>query len=105
MGDQPGRAKRALAALQVWHPRPARVPGGRGAPRGLPRDGARPGQDGSPHYSARRARLGKRCRFASRVTFHRASRLGRGRLKFVVRFSGNRAVAPGPARTLRVRAR
>jgi len=55
--------------------------------------------------SARRARLGKRCRFASRVTFHRASRLGRGRLKFVVRFSGNRVVAPGRARTVRVRAR
>ena len=55
--------------------------------------------------SARRARVGRACRFSSRVTFRRAARLGRGRLKFVVRFSGNRAVAPGSARTLRVRAR
>ena len=55
--------------------------------------------------SARRARLGRACRFSSRVTFRRAARLGRGRLKFVVRFSGNRAVAPGSARTVRVRAR
>ena len=45
--------------------------------------------------SARRARLRRTCRFSSRVTFRRAARLGRGRLKFVVRFSGNRAVAPG----------
>ena len=55
--------------------------------------------------SARRARLGRACRFSSRVTFRRAARLGSGRLKFVVRFSGNRAVAPGSARTVRVRAR
>ena len=55
--------------------------------------------------SARRARLRRTCRFGSRVTFRRPARLGRGRLKFVVRFSGNRAVAPGSARTLRVRAR
>jgi hypothetical protein len=55
--------------------------------------------------SARRAKLRRNCRFASRVTFRKASRLGRGRLKFVVRFSGNGAVAPGSARTVRVRAR
>ena len=54
--------------------------------------------------SARRARLRRSCRFSSRVTFRRAARLGRGRLKFVVRFSGNRAIAPGSARTVRVRA-
>jgi len=54
--------------------------------------------------SARRARLRRTCRFSSRVVFRRAARLGRGRLKFVVRFSGNRVVAPGSARTVRVRA-
>jgi len=54
--------------------------------------------------SARRARLRRSCRFTSRVTFRRAERLGRGRLKFIVRFSGNRVVAPGSARTVRVRA-
>jgi hypothetical protein len=51
--------------------------------------------------SARRAKLRRTCRFASHVTFHRA----RGRLRFIVRFSGNGSVAPGSARTVRVRAR
>jgi hypothetical protein len=51
--------------------------------------------------SARRAKLGRRCRFHSKVAFHRA----RGRLRFIVRFAGNHAIAPGHARTLRVRAR
>ena len=51
--------------------------------------------------SARRARVGRHCRFRSRVTFHRA----RGKLRFIVRFSGNRALAPGHARTVRVRSR
>jgi hypothetical protein len=50
--------------------------------------------------SARRTRLGRRCGFSSRVTFRRALR---GRLKFTVRFSGNRVLAPGSARTVRVR--
>jgi hypothetical protein len=54
--------------------------------------------------SARRAKLRRTCRFASRVTFGHARRLGRGRLRFIVRFSGNRVVAPGSARTVRVRA-
>ena len=54
--------------------------------------------------SARRARLRRSCRFSSRVTFRRAARLGRGRLKFIVRFAGNRVIAPGSARTVRVRA-
>ena len=49
--------------------------------------------------SARRAKLGKRCGFSSRVTFRRTLR---GRLEFIARFSGNRAVAPGSARTIRV---
>ena len=51
--------------------------------------------------SARRAKLGRHCRFRSKVTFRRV----RGRLRFIVRFSGNRAIAPGSARTVRVRAR
>jgi hypothetical protein len=55
--------------------------------------------------SARRARLGRRCRFHSAVTFRAPKRLGRGRLRFIVRFSGNRVVAPGSARTVAVRAR
>jgi len=55
--------------------------------------------------SARRAKLRRTCRFGSRVTSRRPARLGRGRLKFVVRFAGNKAVAPGSARTQRVRAR
>ena len=50
--------------------------------------------------SARRAKVGRHCRFRSKVTFHRAS----GRLRFIVRFGGNRMVAPGHARTVRVRA-
>jgi hypothetical protein len=50
--------------------------------------------------SARRAKVARRCRFRSEVTFHRA----RGRLRFIVRFGGNRVVAPGHARTVRVRA-
>jgi hypothetical protein len=54
--------------------------------------------------SARRARLGKRCRFASRVRFSHARRLGSGRLRFIVRFSGNRLVSPGASRTVRARA-
>jgi hypothetical protein len=51
--------------------------------------------------SARRARLGRKCRFRSKVTFRRTLR---GKLRFIVRFGGNRAVAPGHARTVRVRA-
>jgi hypothetical protein len=51
--------------------------------------------------SARRAKIGRHCRFRSRVTFHRA----RGKLRFIVRFGGNRALAPSHARTVRVRAR
>jgi hypothetical protein len=55
--------------------------------------------------SARRARLRSDCRFRSSVTFRKPRRLGRGRLKFSVRFLGNASVAPARAKTRRVRAK
>ena len=45
--------------------------------------------------SARRAKLRRSCRFASKVTFRRAARLGRGRLKFIVRFAAGTARGAG----------
>jgi hypothetical protein len=55
--------------------------------------------------SSRRARLRSDCTFRSRVRFRAGRRLGRGRLRFVVRFGGNDAVAPVRARSRVVRVR
>jgi hypothetical protein len=55
--------------------------------------------------SARRTRLRLDCTFRTSVTFRDARRLGRGGLRFVVRFLGNSTLAPVGARPRSVRAR
>jgi hypothetical protein len=47
---------------------------------------------GARTISTRRAGLRRDCAFRSRVTFRRAGRLGRGRLRFDARFFGNRVL-------------
>jgi hypothetical protein len=49
--------------------------------------------------------LRRDCSFRSRVTFHRAARLGSGRLRFDARFFGNRVLRAVHGRARVVRAR
>lgn len=55
--------------------------------------------------SARLVPLRAGCRFRSTVAFASRRRLGRGRLRFLVHFTGNDVLAPATARPVRVRAR
>ena len=55
--------------------------------------------------SARLVPLRPTCRFRSRVAFAGARRIGRGRLRFLVHFTGNETLLPATARPVRVRAR
>ena len=60
---------------------------------------------GSKTISSRRVALGKKCGFSSRVVFYERSRVGRGTLRFVVRFLGNSVLIPRSGLTLRARTR